>query len=57
MSEIDTADQRIKEIEAVYADVETRILGLELEKKQITTDFIKMLEAEKIRKIREELMK
>lgn len=57
MAEIDTTDQRIKEIETIYADVKNRILGLELEKKQIIADFIKMLEEEKIKKIREELMK
>ena len=57
MPEIDTSDQRIREIETIYAEVEAKILSLELEKKQITTDFIKMLEEEKIKKIRDELMK
>jgi hypothetical protein len=57
MAEQDTVDERIQKIEAIYAEVEARIIGLELEKKQITTDFIKMLEEEKIRKIREELTK
>lgn len=57
MSGSDTNDKRIQEIEAVYNEIATKIRGLELEKKQITIEFIKMLEEEKIQKIREELMK
>jgi hypothetical protein len=56
MSDTEVSDQRIQEIEAIYAEVKAKILELELQKKQITTDFVKTLEAEKIRKIREELM-
>ena len=57
MSGSDTNDKRKQEIEAVYNEIATKIRGLELEKKQITIEFIKMLEEEKIQKIREELMK
>ncbi len=52
-----TEEEKIKKIEALYAEALAKIKALEEEQKQIVANFIKDLDAKKIEALRADLTK